>query len=146
MDADEYLTLARESARTGIGGFRVPRFELTIDGVRPENSVLRDIVDITYRDNIDQIDGFELTVGNWDPARRRYKYIGSDDSKSAADATKPTAQASVNTATATGVSNPAGRCRPAVRGLAASMSRSTNRLNAMAALRAKTMQSKMPPN
>ncbi|WP_444634706.1 phage late control D family protein [Cupriavidus oxalaticus] len=87
MDADEYLTLARESARTGIGGFRVPRFELTIDGVRPENSVLRDIVDITYRDNIDQIDGFELTVGNWDPARRRYKYIGSDDSKSAADAT-----------------------------------------------------------
>ena len=44
MGASEYLTLAGESARTEMGGLRVPRFELTIDGVRPENSVLRDIV------------------------------------------------------------------------------------------------------
>jgi phage protein D len=64
----------------------VPRFELTIDGVRPENSVLRDIMDITYQDNIDQIDGFQLTVGNWDMARHRYKYMGSENAESAADA------------------------------------------------------------
>jgi phage protein D len=86
MDAEQFLTLAQESARTALGGFRVPRFELTIDGVRPENHVLRDIIDITYRDNIDQIDGFELTVGNWDPARRRYKYIGSEGDQASGDA------------------------------------------------------------
>ena len=46
--------------------------------------------------------------------------------------------------TAAGDNTPAGRCGPAVRGLAASMSRSTSRLNAIAALRAKIMQSVTP--
>ena len=39
---------------------------------------------------------------------------------------------------------PLGRCRPAVRGFSASMRRSANRLNAMAALRPATMQIRMP--
>lgn len=86
MKADQFMTLSRESARAPMGGLRVPRFELAIDGVRPENHILRDIVELTYRDNIDQIDGFELTVGNWDPARRRYKYIGSEGDPASKDA------------------------------------------------------------
>ena len=40
--------------------------------------------------------------------------------------------------------SPRGRCREAVRGLAASIVRSTSRLNAIAAVRAVTMQSRMP--
>lgn len=86
LSDDQFLTLKRESARSALGGLRVPRFELSIDGVRPENHILRDIVELTYRDNIDQIDGFELTVGNWDAARRRYKYIGSEGDAASQDA------------------------------------------------------------
>lgn len=84
MAVVEYLTLPQESA-TNAAGFRVPRFELTIDGVLPENRVLRDIIDVTYHDNIDQIDGFELTVANWDPVHHRYKYIGSEDPGGSSD-------------------------------------------------------------
>ena len=39
---------------------------------------------------------------------------------------------------------PRGRCRDAVRGLAASIARSTSRLKAIAAVRAVTMQTRMP--
>lgn len=81
----ELRTLGQESARPEIAGFRVPRFELTIDGVRPEHEVLRDILELTYRDDIEKIDGFELTVANWDSTNRRYKYIGSEDAESASD-------------------------------------------------------------
>jgi phage protein D len=86
MKPDQFRSLAGESARTEIGGFRVPRFELLIDGVPPAAQVLRDVVDITYRDNIDKIDGFELTLGNWDPERRRHKYIGSEGMEGGNDA------------------------------------------------------------
>jgi hypothetical protein len=40
--------------------------------------VLRDVIEVTYKDNIDQIDGFELVVGNWDSQRNRFKYMGSE--------------------------------------------------------------------
>ena len=72
-----YATLASES--TGRAqGFLVPRFEISIDGVRLANPVLRDVIEVTYKDNIDQIDGFELVVGNWDSQRNRFKYMGSE--------------------------------------------------------------------
>jgi phage protein D len=73
----EFATLSEES-RGRAQGFWVPRFEITIDGVRLENSVLRDVTEVTYKDNIDQIDGFELVVGNWDSQRNRFKYMGSE--------------------------------------------------------------------
>ena len=50
----------------------------------------------------------------------------------------------VNYATLAGRTAPRGKWRPAVRGLAASMRRSTSRLNAIAALRAPTMQIRIP--
>ena len=72
-----FATLADESAGRA-RGFFVPRFEVTIDGVSLENQVLRDVVEITYHDKIDEIDGFEMVVANWDPARHRFKYMGSE--------------------------------------------------------------------
>ena len=39
---------------------------------------MRDVTSITYRDNIKQIDGFDLTVNNWDSDRNRFKYVGSE--------------------------------------------------------------------
>ena len=59
-------------------------------------------------------------------------------------ATKPIAHAAVNSATLRKLSTPAGKCRVCVRGLTASNRRSANRLKAIAALRAKTMQSTIP--
>ncbi|MFZ5509186.1 MAG: phage late control D family protein [Pseudomonadota bacterium] len=73
----EFTTLAEESVGAA-RGFWVPRFELTIDGVSLDNRVLRDVIEITYRDNVEQIDGFEMVVGNWDSARNRFKYMGSE--------------------------------------------------------------------
>lgn len=80
------VTLAAES--TGRAkGFWVPRFEVTIDGVSLDNRVLRDVMEITYKDSVEQIDGFEMVVGNWDSARNRFKYMGSEgDAQSSDDA------------------------------------------------------------
>jgi uncharacterized protein len=80
----QFATVRQESEARA-AGFRVPRLELTIDGVRLENRVLRDVIELTYHDSIDAIDGFELVVANWDAERRRYRYIGSEDAESARD-------------------------------------------------------------
>lgn len=76
----EFATLSGESQGRA-QGFWVPRFEITIDGNQLEDTVLRDVVEVTYKDNIDQIDGFELVVGNWDAKRNRFKYMGSEGDK-----------------------------------------------------------------
>jgi hypothetical protein len=52
--------------------------------------------------------------------------------------------AAANDATCGTLKIPAGKCRPAVREFAPSSFRSANRLNAIAALRAKTMQRRIP--
>lgn len=81
------FSTVREESSGRARGFWVPRFEVAIDGVALENRVLRDVVEITYKDNVTQIDGFEMVVGNWDPARARFKYMGSEgDSYSREDA------------------------------------------------------------
>ena len=54
------------------------------------------------------------------------------------------ALATVNTVTLPTDNKPAGKCRPAVRGFWASIRRSTNRLKAIAVLRAVTMHNKTP--
>ncbi len=63
------------------GGFYVPRFEVRIQGVGLPRDVLRDVVDLTYRDNLEELDGFELTVNNWDAATASFKYVGSETKK-----------------------------------------------------------------
>lgn len=63
-------------------GFYVPQFEIRIEGVGLPRDVLRDVSQLTYKDTLKEIDGFELTVNNWDAATRRFKYVGFE---SAAD-------------------------------------------------------------
>jgi len=58
--------------------FMTPRFELLIEGSGLPNNVLRDVSEFTYRDSLTELDQFELTVNNWDPERRKFKYIGSE--------------------------------------------------------------------
>jgi phage protein D len=84
-------TLARESARSARGGFRVPRYEIAIDGTSLSHAVLRDVMRVTYHDSVQELDGFELVLGNWDTASRTFKYVGAETAEDI-DGSGPRAQ------------------------------------------------------
>ncbi|MEQ8984927.1 MAG: hypothetical protein RL846_43675, partial [Deltaproteobacteria bacterium] len=70
------VTLAERSPE--LGGFYVPAFEVRIEGAGLPSDVLRDVISVTYRDSIEEIDSFDLTVNNWDDRLNQFKYIGSE--------------------------------------------------------------------
>jgi phage protein D len=70
------VTLAQESQTQR--GFYVPQFAIKIQGAGLPRDVLRDVIQVTYSDNLKEIDGFELIVNNWDSVTRRFKYVGSE--------------------------------------------------------------------
>lgn len=54
--------------------FYIPYFQVKIQG-RPQGAdVIRDIMQVTYKDDINEIDSFELTVNNWDAETLAFKY------------------------------------------------------------------------
>jgi phage protein D len=59
------------------GQFYVPRFEIKIAGVGLPRDVLRDVTQLTYHDDELQIDGFELSVNNWNEETNDFKYLGT---------------------------------------------------------------------
>ncbi|MBW3633260.1 MAG: hypothetical protein KY456_09545 [Chloroflexi bacterium] len=63
-------------------GFYVPQFKVRIEGSGLDDDVVRDVVQVTYRDSITEIDSFELTVNNWDPVAATFKYVGAETAKS----------------------------------------------------------------
>lgn len=73
-----FMTLYDESTNPANRDFYAPSFELRIDGVGLPQGVLRDVMEVTYHDDVNEIDGFELTVNNWDATARCCKYIGSE--------------------------------------------------------------------
>jgi phage protein D len=58
--------------------FYVPYFQVKIAGRPPGLDVIRDILQVSYKDNITEIDSFEITINNWDAGTRAYKYSDSD--------------------------------------------------------------------
>jgi uncharacterized protein len=60
------------------GGFYVPQFRVLVSGSDLPGEILHDVVEVTYKDKIDEIDSCELTVSNWDTTLREFKYIGAD--------------------------------------------------------------------
>jgi phage protein D len=64
------------------GHFRIPQFEVRIEGAGLPRDVLRDVQQVTYKDDIRAIDSFELLVSNWDPTTRQCKYIGAETAQS----------------------------------------------------------------
>jgi phage protein D len=72
------VPLSELSRRASYRAFYVPHFEIRISGVALPEAVVRDVVQLTYKDNVRAIDSIDLTVGNWDHDRRRHKYIGSE--------------------------------------------------------------------
>lgn len=78
------VTLREEAKRQG--HFYVPRFEVKIAGVGLPRDVLRDVVQVTYKDDIKQIDSFEITVNNWDARTRSFKYVGAETARTMQEA------------------------------------------------------------
>lgn len=65
-------------ASTRFGDFYVPRFEIVAGGQALAADVVRDVLQVTYNDSITEIDSFEITVNNWDPSTREFKYVGAE--------------------------------------------------------------------
>lgn len=80
------FTMTEESLE--FGHFYVPQFELRIDGDGLQPEVMRDVREVTYHDDVNEIDGFEITVNNWDPDTRSYKYVGSETQASLSGSTE----------------------------------------------------------
>jgi phage protein D len=72
--------------------FYVPSFEVKIAGVGLPRDVLRDVIQISYKDDIKSLDSFELTINNWDATTNQYKYIGSETEDSLSNESSPESQ------------------------------------------------------
>jgi phage protein D len=59
-------------------GFYVPQCEVRIAGAGLPRDVLRDVSQVSYHDDLKEIDGFSITLNNWDAATRQFKYIGAE--------------------------------------------------------------------
>jgi phage protein D len=68
--------MAQASAEAG--GFYVPQFQISVQGSPLPGGVLHDVVEITYRDKLEEIDSCEITVNNWDATNNCFKYIGAE--------------------------------------------------------------------
>ncbi|WP_433830961.1 phage late control D family protein [Actinoplanes sp. CA-015351] len=62
---------------TTAGDFYVPAFELKLRGRPAKKDVIHDVVSVSYKDSITDIDSFEVVINNWDAGTRSFKY--SDD-------------------------------------------------------------------
>jgi phage protein D len=60
-----------------VGDFYVPAFEMRLRGRPVAKDVIRDVISVTYKDNVAEIDSFEVVINNWDGEHRTFKY--SDD-------------------------------------------------------------------
>lgn len=65
--------------RSGVGyeTFYVPTFVVKLAGGHLPGDVVHDVIQVTYRDSVEKLDSFELTINNWDAATRSCKYIGN---------------------------------------------------------------------
>jgi len=58
--------------------FYVPRFEVKVGARKLDREAIHDITRVSYHDSLDEIDGFEITINNWDAENRTFKYAGGD--------------------------------------------------------------------
>jgi phage protein D len=75
-----------EAIHTG-RSFYAPRFILRVDGRRAEGNdgravephVIRDVIELTFEDNLDEYEFFEFTLSDWDPVLNAPKYSSPYD-------------------------------------------------------------------
>ena len=73
-------TITVPQAATSFANFYVPRFEISASGRSLDSGVVRDVLQVTYNDSTTEIDSFDVTVSNWSPERREFKYVGAEQS------------------------------------------------------------------
>jgi uncharacterized protein len=54
--------------------FYVPRFEVYVSGEKLKSTVVDDILQVTYKDKINEIDNFTIDINNWDADKRKFKF------------------------------------------------------------------------
>ncbi len=54
--------------------FYVPYFTVRLAGRDVGPDVVRDIISVSYKDQIESIDSFEITINNWDAKDRKFQY------------------------------------------------------------------------
>jgi phage protein D len=69
MTKTEYIPIySREEA------FYVPRVEVYVRGQKLKSNVIDDILQVTYKDSINDIDSFNIEINNWDAEKRTFKF------------------------------------------------------------------------
>ncbi len=59
--------------------FYVPYFEVKLrDGRSLGDDVVRDIIEVSYTDDVTELDRFDITINNWDAKTRDFKYLDTD--------------------------------------------------------------------
>ncbi len=58
--------------------YYVPHFEVKVSNHALPKDVIYDITSVTYKDSIDEIDSFEVTINNWDARTLTFKYSDKD--------------------------------------------------------------------
>jgi uncharacterized protein len=54
--------------------FYVPAFEVRVLGKPLPSNVIHDVLQVTYKDSIDEVDSFEIAINNWDADQRTFKF------------------------------------------------------------------------
>lgn len=54
--------------------FYVPAFEVKLSGRPAGQDVVHDILSVSYKDGVQEIDSFEISINNWDADARAFKY------------------------------------------------------------------------
>ncbi len=57
----------------------VPAFEVRVNERKAAANVVHDVMSVTYRDSLTDLDTFDLVLNNWDATGRRFKYLDGDD-------------------------------------------------------------------
>jgi phage protein D len=59
--------------------FFAPRFEIRLQGQNLGNAVIRDVLEVTYKDDLANLDSVEFTLNDWDPVTRQPRYSSPYD-------------------------------------------------------------------
>jgi uncharacterized protein len=57
----------------------VPAFEVRVNERKAAADVVHDVMSVTYKDSLIDLDTFDLVLNNWDADERRFKYLDGND-------------------------------------------------------------------
>ncbi len=58
--------------------FYVPAFQVKLEGRPAGQEIIHDITQVSYKDDIEQMDNFDITINNWDADQLDFKYSDQD--------------------------------------------------------------------